>query len=102
MNHGTRMPDVNIGVFSRDGNFYWNGAQWKAAVSPDGCWRWNGTAWVATLQSFAVAGALGLACTLILRDPPLRSAAELQSGAATSGGDGRGAVIGASVSESAS
>jgi MFS family permease len=49
-----------------------------------------------------VAGALGLVCTLILRDLPLRSAAELQSGAATSGGDGRGAVMGASVSESVS
>jgi hypothetical protein len=49
-----------------------------------------------------VAGALGLACTLILRDLPLRSAAELRSGAATSEGDGQVAVIGASVSESAS
>src|SRR6202165_495323 len=49
-----------------------------------------------------VAGALGLACTLILRDLPLRSAAELRSGAATSAGDGRMAVIGDSVSESAS
>jgi EmrB/QacA subfamily drug resistance transporter len=49
-----------------------------------------------------VAGALGLACTLILRDLPLRSAAQLQSGAASPGGDGRGAVTGASVPESSS
>jgi hypothetical protein len=49
-----------------------------------------------------VAGALGLVCTLILRDLPLRSAAELRSGAATPGGDGRVPAIGASVSESAS
>ena len=34
-----------------------------------------------------VAGALGLACTLILRDLPLRSAAELRGGAAALGGD---------------
>jgi hypothetical protein len=49
-----------------------------------------------------VAGALGLVCTLILRDVPLRSAAELRSGAATSEGEGRVAVIGTSVSESTS
>jgi len=49
-----------------------------------------------------VAGALGLACTLILRDLPLRSAAELRSAAATAGGDGRVAVVGAGVSESVS
>jgi len=54
VNQGTRMPDVNVGVLSPDENFYWDGAQWKAAVSPDGSWRWNGTAWVATLQSLAV------------------------------------------------
>jgi MFS family permease len=48
-----------------------------------------------------VAGALGLVCTLILRDLPLRTAAELRSGAAA-GGDGHVAVVGANVSESAS
>jgi MFS family permease len=36
-----------------------------------------------------VAGALGLACTLILRDLPLRSAAELRSAAAAVGADGQ-------------
>jgi hypothetical protein len=30
------MPDANVGVLSPDGNFYWDGAQLKAAVSPDG------------------------------------------------------------------
>ena len=36
-----------------------------------------------------VAGALGLACTLILRDRPLRGAAELKSDAMTVDGDGQ-------------
>lgn len=36
-----------------------------------------------------VSGVLGLACTLMLRDRPLRSAAELRSGAMAAGGDGQ-------------
>ena len=34
-----------------------------------------------------VSGALGLACCLMLRDRPLKTAAELRSGAIASGGD---------------
>jgi len=34
-----------------------------------------------------VAGVIGLACTLILRDRPLRTASELRSGATAAGGD---------------
>ena len=49
-----------------------------------------------------VAGVLGLACTLILRDLPLRTAAELRSVATTAGGDGRVSVAGSSPSEPAS
>jgi hypothetical protein len=49
-----------------------------------------------------VAGVLGLACTLILRDLPLRSAAEVRSGAAPTGGDGGVAVVVPSASEPAS
>jgi EmrB/QacA subfamily drug resistance transporter len=36
-----------------------------------------------------VSGVLGLACTLLLRDLPLRTAAELRSGAIAAGGDGQ-------------
>ncbi|MGA7910138.1 MAG: hypothetical protein WCC30_01110, partial [Candidatus Dormiibacterota bacterium] len=49
-----------------------------------------------------VAGVLGLACTLILRDLPLRTAAELRSVAATSGGAGGVAGGGSGASEPAS
>jgi MFS family permease len=38
-----------------------------------------------------VSGVLGLACTLMLRDRPLRSAAELRSGSMAISGDGQGA-----------
>jgi len=39
-----------------------------------------------------VSGVLGLACTLMLRDRPLKSAADLRSGAIAAGGDGQLAV----------
>jgi len=32
-------------MFSPDGFWWWDGTQWKAAVSPDRLWRWNGQAW---------------------------------------------------------
>ena len=46
-----------------------------------------------------VAGVLGLAFTLILRDLPLRSAAELRTGAAPIGGDGQVAAAESMTSE---
>ena len=32
--------------FSADGFWWWDGAEWKPAVSPDRQWRWNGQGWV--------------------------------------------------------
>ncbi|HSS94018.1 MAG TPA: MDR family MFS transporter [Candidatus Dormibacteraeota bacterium] len=48
-----------------------------------------------------VAGALGLACTLLLRDRPLRSASELRSDSLTESGDGQAAVAEPVISEQA-
>ena len=31
--------------FSADGFWWWDGAEWKAAVSQDRLWRWNGQGW---------------------------------------------------------
>jgi hypothetical protein len=31
--------------FSPDGFWWWDGTQWRSAISADGRWRWNGTAW---------------------------------------------------------
>ena len=31
--------------FSADGYWWWDGAEWRPAVSQDRLWRWNGQAW---------------------------------------------------------
>jgi len=38
-------PPAARPVFSPDGFWWWDGAQWRPALSPDGLWRWNGQAW---------------------------------------------------------
>lgn len=37
--------------FSQDGEWWWNGSTWLAAVSPDGLWRWDGTRWLLQVPS---------------------------------------------------
>jgi len=32
--------------FSPDGQWYWDGAQWRPAYSPDRRWRWDGQQWI--------------------------------------------------------
>ena len=32
-------------VWSPDRRFYWDGLEWRPAVSPDGEWLWNGAVW---------------------------------------------------------
>jgi hypothetical protein len=31
--------------YSADGFWWWDGAEWRAALSQDRLWRWNGNAW---------------------------------------------------------
>jgi hypothetical protein len=31
--------------FSADGFWWWDGAEWRPAISPDRLWRWNGQSW---------------------------------------------------------
>jgi hypothetical protein len=38
-------------LFSPDGDWWWDGQQWRSALSSDGRWRWNGVAWEPTPQS---------------------------------------------------
>ncbi|MBO0684816.1 MAG: hypothetical protein J2P45_16815 [Candidatus Dormibacteraeota bacterium] len=33
-------------MLSPDGQWFWDGAQWRAAYSPDRRWRWDGGRWV--------------------------------------------------------
>lgn len=35
---------------SPDGQWVWDGAQWRPAYSPDRAWRWDGTRWVPAVQ----------------------------------------------------
>lgn len=34
--------------FSPDGQWFWDGVQWRPAYSPDRAWRWDGRQWVPT------------------------------------------------------
>jgi hypothetical protein len=39
-------PPTQPGRFSPDGYWWYDGAEWRPAISPDRLWRWNGQAWV--------------------------------------------------------
>jgi hypothetical protein len=41
-------PAPPPGAFSDDGNWWWDGREWRPAISDDGHWRWNGTRWIPT------------------------------------------------------
>lgn len=42
---GGQTPTGAQTPFSADGFWWWDGAEWRAALSPDRFWRWNGQAW---------------------------------------------------------
>jgi len=42
---GQIPPPHQETMFSPDGFWWWDGSQWKAAVSADRLWRWNGQTW---------------------------------------------------------
>ena len=39
-------PPATLARFSADAFWWWDGAEWKPALSTDGLWRWTGTGWV--------------------------------------------------------
>jgi Flp pilus assembly pilin Flp len=43
---GGNPPPTAPTLFSPDGFWWWDGAQWRSALSPDGIWRWDGRSWV--------------------------------------------------------
>lgn len=61
MSPGGPQPQTR---FSADGFWWWDGAEWKPAISPDRQWRWNGTDWVPAMQAAGGGGNAGLAIVL--------------------------------------
>ncbi|HUZ87495.1 MAG TPA: hypothetical protein VNF26_11145 [Candidatus Baltobacterales bacterium] len=47
VNRAAQAPVTPQTRFSADGLWWWDGTEWKPAVSPDRLWRWNGLAWEA-------------------------------------------------------
>src|SRR5579864_5350935 len=50
--------------FSADGLWWWDGAEWKPAVSADRLWRWNGHDWEPAPGSGTKGSGIGLAIGL--------------------------------------
>jgi hypothetical protein len=40
-----QSPAARQTRFSADGFWWWDGAEWKPALSQDRLWRWNGQSW---------------------------------------------------------
>jgi hypothetical protein len=50
--------------FSADGFWWWDGAEWKPAVSADRQWRWNGQTWVPARTASSPGTSAGIAIGL--------------------------------------
>ena len=42
---GSPLPAAAQTRFSADGFWWWDGAEWRPALSQDRLWRWNGQSW---------------------------------------------------------
>lgn len=68
MGTGPQGPGTQTGrpVFSPDGFWWWDGAQWRSTISPDGLWRWNGQAWEPNRAARPMPGRGGTASTIVI------------------------------------
>jgi hypothetical protein len=46
--------------------WWWDGAQWRPALSPDGRWRWDGHSWVPAPPAGAHGGGAGGGMALLI------------------------------------
>ncbi|HEX3507627.1 MAG TPA: hypothetical protein VHW94_04495 [Candidatus Dormibacteraeota bacterium] len=61
---GGASPPQPLAHFSADGFWWWDGAEWKPALSQDGLWRWTGTAWVPAKPAGAGGGGSAVGVTV--------------------------------------
>ena len=40
-----KSVSAQLGRFSDDGDWFWDGQKWRSAISEDGLWRWDGREW---------------------------------------------------------
>ncbi|HUY74357.1 MAG TPA: hypothetical protein VMW11_07580 [Candidatus Dormibacteraeota bacterium] len=71
VNQGDLAPMTPQTRFSADGLWWWDGAEWKPAVSPDRLWRWNGQAWEPAASGSAhrrsgIGAAIGLTAAMFV------------------------------------
>jgi hypothetical protein len=55
--------------FSADWAWWWDGAEWKPAISPDRLWRWDGQRWVPAVVGRPPSGdgmGAGIAITVMM------------------------------------
>lgn len=46
--------------------WWWDGREWKSAISPDRLWRWNGQTWVPNRPEAARGGGGGAAAAVAI------------------------------------
>lgn len=66
MNPPGPTPAPSQTRFSADGYWWWDGREWKPAVSQDRLWRWNGSSWVPAAPLAAPKGGGGGVALIIV------------------------------------
>jgi hypothetical protein len=60
------QPHQPATQFSPDYAWWWDGSEWKPAISADHLWRWDGQRWVPAAQAHAAPRGTGLPAWLVV------------------------------------